>query len=454
MAEKPAADADAIDPKQPTETHDMKKICLTVVGLYLMLFHAFSQVSIKDSSAYTPKKLKPEEVNLVSSYYTQSADKSAVMGGRTDAKGVGDVTDLANGLDIQFAGWDRRKRKNTLTLGIGVDYHTAASQAFVDSNGRARNDGTRIYPTLDWSIENEKKGTEFGMGAYYSAEHNYYHSLGLNTSFSKKTKNNGEFSARLTGYFDQIKMIRPAEFIPVDSVKNIPGTDSVVYFTTASGRTEALSYHTGQVVGKSSGSVVPSRPRDTYTASFSFSQVINERVQGSIGMDLVYQSGYLGLPFHRVYFNTGKDTMENLPSQRFKVPIGVRLNYFMGDRIILRMYYRFYIDNWGIVSHTASIEIPIKITAFFSLSPFYRYYAQTAANYFAPYAAHTPQELYYSSNYALAAFESHFIGMGMRLAPPKGVLMKSLAAVEFRYGHYTQTTDLVSDMVSLNLKWK
>lgn len=441
----------------------MRKICLTVVGLYLMLLHAFSQVSPKDSTRYThkdstgysPKKLKLDEVNIVSSYYDQTADKSAVMGGRPDSKGVGDVTDLANGLEIKMVGWDGKKRKNTLTGGIGIDYHTAASQAYVDSSGHSRNNGTRIYPTLDWEIENEKKGTGFGLGAYYSAEHNYYHSIGINTTFSKKTKTNGEFSTKLTSYFDHIKMILPTEFIPVDSaVKNIPPTtDSIVYITTASGRTEALSYATGQVVGKSPKIVIPSKARNTYTASFSFSQVINDRMQGSITTDLVYQSGYLGLPFHRVFFNTGKDTIENLPSQRLKLPIGLRLNYFMGDNIIIRGYYRFYVDNWGVISHTASIEVPVKITPFFSVSPFYRFYVQTASKYFAPYEVHTEQETYYTSNYALAGFSSQSFGAGIRIAPPKGIL-GSLNAMEIRYGHYTQTTDLVSDIISLDLKFK
>jgi len=433
----------------------MKKICLTVIGMYMMLLHAFSQFSAKDTSAYKPKKLKLDEINLVSSYYNQTADKSAVMGGRTDAKGIGNVTDLANGLDLKFVSWDRKNRKNSFTAGLGIDYHTAASQAYVDSNGHAKNNGTRIYPTMDWTIENEKKGTEFGMGAYYSAEHNYYHSIGLNTSFAKKTDNNGEFSFKLTGYFDNIKMIKPSEFVPVDSVKNVSPTDSVVYITTASGRTEAVVYQNGGIVSQSGKhSQLPSKTRDTYTASFGFSQVINQRMQGSIALDLVYMNGYLGLPFHRVYFNNGKDTIENLPSQRFKFPIGIRLNYFLGDNIILRAYYRFYIDNWGLKSHTASLEVPVKITPFFSLSPFYRFYVQTAVNYFAPYEGHSPQDQYYTSNYALAAFTSNSFGMGLRLAPPKGVLIKSLNAVEIRYAHYTQTTDLISDVISMNLKFK
>ncbi len=422
--------------------------------MYFLLAHAFSQISIKDTATYKPKKLKLDEINFVSSYYNQTADKSAVMGGDPGPKGIGNVTDFANGLDLKFISWDGKKRKNTLTGGIGIDYHTAASQAYVDSNGHARNYGTRIYPTLDWTIENEKKGTEFGIGAYYSAEHNYYHSKGLNTSFAKKTNNNGEFSVKLTGYFDNIKMIRPAEFEPVDSVTNVSPTDSVVYVTTASGTTKALIYSNGGLVSKGSKPKLPSKSRDTYTASFSFSQVINQRMQGSIDMDFVYQSGYLGLPFHRVFFNNGKDTIENLPPQRFKFPIGFRLNYFLGDNIILRGYYRFYIDNWGLKSHTAELEVPVKITPFFSLSPFYRYYMQSAVNYFAAYEEHSPTDKFYTSNYALAAFKSNSFGMGLRLAPPKGVLIKSLSAIEIRYAHYTQTTDLTSDIISLHLKFR
>jgi hypothetical protein len=432
----------------------MKKLSLSVIGMYLMMAHAFSQGPIVDTAGYKPRKLKLDEVNLVSSYYDQTADKSAVMGGRTDYKGNADVTDFANGIDVTLIGWDKKQRKNTLSVGLGIDYHTAASQAYVDSNGTSRNDGTRIYPTINWSRENDKKGTSFGIGAYYSAEHNFYHSLGLNASVSKKTKNNGEFSLKVLSYFDQIKMIYPTEFIPVDSIKSTSTTDSIVYITSASGTTEAVNFSNGQVVGKSQKPQIPSKSRDTYTASLSFSQVFNQRMQGSIELDMVYQSGYLGLPFHRVFYNTGKDTIENLPSNRFKLPVGFRLNYFLGDNIIIRSYYRFYADSWGLISNTFNLEVPVKITPFFSISPFYRFYIQTAARYFAPYEVHTENEQYFTSNYALAAFRSNLFGAGLRLAPPRGIFTNSLRVLEIRYGHYMQTTDLNANIISLNLVFK
>jgi hypothetical protein len=36
---------------------------------------------------------------------------------------------------------------------------------------------------------------------------------------------------------------------------------------------------------------------------------------------VVSQSGYLGLPFNRVYFNDNSVHVENLPSSRLKVPL-------------------------------------------------------------------------------------------------------------------------------------
>jgi hypothetical protein len=401
----------------------MKRICLTVVGMYFMLLHAFSQVT-SDSALFKSRKLKLDEVNLVSSYYTQNGDHSAIQGGIGSEK----VTDFANGIELKWVGWDSKGRKNTLAAGLGIDHHTAASQAWISKTGASRHtDGLRIYPSLDWTRENEKKGSSVSLGGYYSNEFNYQ-SLGLSAGISQKTKNNGEFGLKLSGYFDRVKLIYPSEFEPATF--------------GGGGRGERDHPDYG------------SSPRQTYTASFSFSQVINTRMQASLLLDLVEQHGYLGLPFHRVFFTDGADSVERLPSNRFKLPIGVRLNYFLGDRVILRGYYRYYWDNWGVRAHTASLEVPVKITPFFSVIPLYRYYTQTAANYFEPYGTHAQSDAYYTSNYALAHFNSSFFGGGFRIAPPKGVFGTHMTSLELRYGHYTQTTDLVSDVISLHLQWK
>lgn len=198
-----------------------------------------------------------------------------------------------------------------------------------------------------------------------------------------------------------------------------------------------------------------STPRTTLSASLSYSQQVNPALQIMFLGDVVKQSGYLGLPFHRVYFNTGQDTIEHLPSSRFKLPLGFRANYFLTDNIILRAYYRYYTDNWGIRSNSAQLEVPYKITPFVSIAPFYRYYTQTASKYFAPYQMHNPTDEYYTSNYEYAKFNSSFLGLNFRVAPVHGVFgWQQLHDLEIRYGHYTQTTDLNSNIISFNFSFK
>src|SRR5664279_3850923 len=270
----------------------MKRICLSLVGIYIMVLQAFSQSAAKDSSTYKSKPLKIDEINLVSSYYTQNGDHSAVTGGI----GTERVVDLANGLDVKWVGFDKNQRKHSLTASLGIDHHSSASSAYVNKSGASKTGGTRIYPSVDWTIENEKKGTGLAFGAYYSREYNYK-SFGLDAGFTKKNKNNGEFGVKLTGYFDHVKQILPSELIPVDTVITPAGT---TYITTASGKVVALNSSGGIRAGKRP--TIPTKPRTTLTSSFSFSQVINTRLDGIVLLDLVYQQGDLGLPFHRVYW--------------------------------------------------------------------------------------------------------------------------------------------------------
>jgi hypothetical protein len=423
----------------------MKKIYLSVLGFSMLCrldasaqvgsksfannkppFTVSSPPNVTDTSDYKLRKIHVDEIDFVSSYYNQTGDHSAVTGGI----GTEAVTDVANSLTLNLVWLNKASNKNTLAVGLGFDYHTAASQAYISKTGASSPTGTRLYPSLDWTVENDKKGNAFGLGAYYSGEFNYQ-SLGADLHFSQKTSDkNGEFSAKVQGYFDKVTLIYPSEFEPASS-------------TDLNGN----GYGGGHNYGSS--------PRTTLSASFSYSQMINSRLQVMLLGDVVNQHGFLSLPFHRVYFNNGKDTVERLPSSRFKLPVGARLNYFLGDNIIIRTYYRYYADNWGVRSNTAGIEVPYKITPFFSISPFYRFYNQSASKYFAPYQEHALTDQYFTSNYAYAKFESSFYGAGLRLAPPNGVFgWQGLHEMEIRYGHYTQTTDLASNVVSLSLGFK
>ena len=135
--------------------------------------------------------------------------------------------------------------------------------------------------------------------------------------------------------------------------------------------------------------------------------------------------------------------------------MAIRANYFLGDRIIIRSYYRYYQDDWGNQAHTVNLETPFKVTPFFSLIPFYRFSKQTGIDYFRPYGEHNLQETYYTSDYDLAPFTSHFIGMGIRIAPVNGVFgVRNWNMLELRAGHYIRSPDLKGNSITLALKFK
>jgi hypothetical protein len=89
------------------------------------------------------------------------------------------------------------------------------------------------------------------------------------------------------------------------------------------------------------------------------------------------------------------------------------------------------------------------------VTPFYRFYNQSAAAYFAPYQTHKASDLYYTSNYDLSNFNSNFFGAGVRISPLKGVFgLSHFNMVELRYGHYAKSIGMNADIISLNLKFK
>ena len=393
----------------------MKRIFITGFAL-LGLLRLSAQTTAVDSTTYKSTKLKVDEVNLVSSYYKQDGDNSAVTGGIGTEK----LTDISNTIDVKLLKYGTTGIKHSLDLEVGVDHYSSASSDYIDlqANTSASWSDNRIYPSVTYSRENEAKGSTLGLGLSSSTEFDYQ-SFGASVSFAQKTKDrNGEFTAKVNAYLDQVKQIIPIELrISNDD----PGNES----------------------------------RNTFAGSLSYSQVINKNFQVMFIADLISQSGYLSLPFHRVYFADNSVHQEYLPDTRLKIPLAVRANYFLGENVIIRAYYRYYTDDWKLTAHTVDLEVPVKITSFFSVSPFYRYYSQQGTKYFKGYQQHTGSEEFYTSNYDLSTFNSGFFGAGLKFSPPKGILgLKHFNTFEIRYGHYTRTTNLVADIISINIKYR
>ncbi|WP_316809358.1 DUF3570 domain-containing protein [Pedobacter agri] len=403
----------------------MRKIYLPVLLMYLGILSTYAQTKPQparaDSSKYQSRKLKIDEINLVSAYYHQDGNNSAVTGGIGTEK----LSDFANTIDLQMSKFNKKGKRNTFLFELGVDHYTSASSDKIDPNtiSSASSADTRIYPSLNWTHSNEETGNSFGFTGSYSTEFDYQ-SIGAAFNLTRLSKDkNSQFDFKLQAFLDQWTVILPIELR-----------------TGNAGR---------------AGEQYDTAPRNSFSASFSLAQVINHKFQASLILEPSYQKGLLATKYQRTYFTDGSLRSETLPDKRYKLPIGLRMNYFLDDRFVIRTFYRYYMDNWGIKAHTAELEIPVKISPFFSISPFYRYNNQVGTRYFAPYGQHLPSEENFTSDYDLSTLTSDYYGAGLRFAPPRGVFgWQRLNMLELRYGHYSRSTSLVSNIVSLNLKFK
>lgn len=416
----------------------MKKLYLGILSLYLSILLSHAQThqagqgltvyklpATEDSSGYQSKKLTIDEVNLVSAWYHQDGNNSAVTGGI----GTESLTDFANTIDLQISKFSSKLHKNTFNFELGVDHYTSASSDKIDpySISSASMTDTRIYPSLNYTNTNVKTGNAIGFSGSYSHEYDYEsYGAGINLTRVSKDKNT-QFDLKLQAFLDTWKVILPVELRPAG------------YGSGSQEDERPVAY----------------KPRNSFSAGFSLAQVINKRFQAMLIIEPSYQHGLLATKYQRDYFTDGSARVENLPDARYKLPIGIRMNYFLDDYFIVRTFYRYYIDNWGVRAQTFELEVPVKLSSFFSVSPFYRYNKQQGTRYFTPYGKHLLTDTYYTSDYDLATMHSNFIGLDIRVTPPRGVLgNKHFTALELRYGHYLRSTGLNSNIITMALKFR
>ena len=81
----------------------MRILTLAVLGMYISILSAFSQSTV-DSSQFKSRKLKLEEVDFVSAYYSQEGNNSAVTGGVGSEK----LTDYTNSIELKMLTYDKK----------------------------------------------------------------------------------------------------------------------------------------------------------------------------------------------------------------------------------------------------------------------------------------------------------------------------------------------------------
>lgn len=400
----------------------MKRLFIAA-GLLAAYFAASAQKG-NDSTAYKKQRLSQTDIQILSSYYTQDGDHSAVTGG------IGTEALQVFTTDISVS--HRRDSINTIDIAAGIDFITSASTDNINSviSSASRHD-RRFHINAGYSRQLQKPHIRAGINTGFSMESDYL-SLPIGVSvIHENTDLTRQISASFQCYFDDLRWGRldPDYYSPHDLVYPEELRDTAWFDIYR---------------------------RQSYNLNLALFQVVNRRIQFAIFPEVVYQKGLLSTPFHRVYFNDGHTLrVENLPRERWKFPLGLQLNMFAGNNVIIRSYYRFYHDNFGINGHTFQLETPVKINPRLTVSPLLRFYTQTAAKYFRPYKEHDVNAAFYTSDYDLSAFNSYKAGISVRYALFQPVFRHySFREAGLRYSYYKRSDHLAAHMLTLALEFR
>lgn len=427
----------------------MTKILLII--LFFIPYSLLSQTLAADSTkVYKKRVLESTEVDLLSSYYEQDGINGAVTGGI----GTEALQDITAAIIVAIPLND----DDILTFDIDISDYTSASTSkidpFINGTGASHAD-IRSGFIASYSHSSDDRNNNWSGHFSLSSEFDYF-SFGLGGSFSKsifETNTNITINANI--FLDEWELIYPRELRPFEA--GGLGLDDP-FFTehTITGNTDYSPVFNG----------LNERKRNTYSLGLALSQILSSRMQTLLSLDIVQQNGLLSTPFHRVYFKDVEasfindfhlaNDVEKLPDTRVKVAVACRLNYYLNEVFVIRSFYRFYSDDWGIQSHTASIEVPIKIANRWTLYPSYRLYFQEAAMFFAPYNEHDSKSEFYTSDFDISKYKAGQFGFGISYTDVFtgfNILRFGLKSIDLKYANYQRSTGLNAGIITGGLKF-
>ena len=162
----------------------------------------------------------------------------------------------------------------------------------------------------------------------------------------------------------------------------------------------------------------PTRPhfktKESYAGFLGLSQIIDRRsiIQGSFSYN--FNTGYLSDPYKEV-FQIGGHTQygDSRPDQRHQFAFLLRYNRHIEEtESTIHLSYQYYIDTWGISSHTAELAWYQNFGDAFQIAPLIRYYSQSSADFYVPYLLlDQPRPDNMSSDYRLSAYGAISFGI-------------------------------------------
>lgn len=463
-----------------------------LVVILLLSFNPLKAQQMDSLRQFKKRLLETVEVDLLMSYYEQEGTHAAVTGGLGNEY----LTDYNPTIVVRIP----LSEDEVLTADVGISAYTSASSSngnpfnqtgasygsnndqptappkgspWITSSGASAKD---VLTTLSFNYQkaSDDRNQFWGLTLGGSTEYDY-ESFSFGGSFTKLWNDkNTELTLKTQLFFDRWKPIIPTELHEYETFQStfLYNPDSYFYAVSI---IDALGNSVASYEPTNFTSYLQTN-RNSYAFSVGFSQILSPKLQGAVFMDFVLQEGLLSNPLQRVYFQDRSDyyignfntlanydspenddlfhladDVERMPSQRIKTPIGMRLNYYFNEYMVFRSYFRHYNDDWGIRSNTLQLEFPVRFSLSWKIVPIYRYYNQTAADFFAPYNQNLSTDRNYTSDYDLSKFTANQWGVsfGYRsVLSTTSIAGFGLKSAQLRLQNYQRSDGLNAFIVS------
>lgn len=173
--------------------------------------------------------------------------------------------------------------------------------------------------------------------------------------------------------------------------------------------------------------------KETIDIGIGFTQILTPKTVLQGNLTFGYSRGYLGDPYKSIskrevfeipgFPSFSQDTpyFENRPDERTRYVFRLGLLQYLDTfEASINTSYRFFLDDAGMRAHTLAFEWNQKLGDRLIVSPYYRYYHQSEADYYytnldntniTPNDNRTGRAPYFSSDYRLSSFDAHTFGL-------------------------------------------
>ncbi len=191
---------------------------------------------------------------------------------------------------------------------------------------------------------------------------------------------------------------------------------------------------------------------DIHGAQLGFAQVIDRRTLLTLAYTLSHASGYQGSPYRYVMTAGEFAAPETPPEARTRHALTARMLRSLGLATTLDASYRFYVDDWGVVSHTLELATSHAITDEITVRVRARGYRQNRADFYRE--AYDQPMQYMTVDRELSTFWDAMGGVKLGYAGDSFDLDVKVDGILYKFADYQRLAGRVALVTSLGVTWR